>query len=174
MKSIVIYNSQTGFTKKYAEWIAEASGCEAVEFKKASKMNLFDYDAIVFGSWCQAGRIKKIDWFKKIMPELAEAGKKLFVYFVGASPAESPEVPVTMDINFTAGQKEIVKIFYCPGGLNYDNMNFASKFAMKMLIMGMKAKKNPSEDDLRIIRTLSQSYDSSDKKYVAPIIAEIK
>jgi hypothetical protein len=71
-----------------------------------------------------------------------------------------------MDINFTAGQKEIVKIFYCPGGLNYDNMNFASKFAMKMLIMGMKAKKNPSEDDLRIIRTLSQSYDSSDKKYV--------
>ena len=24
MKSIVIYSSQTGFTKKYAEWISEA------------------------------------------------------------------------------------------------------------------------------------------------------
>lgn len=47
MKSIVIYNSQTGFTKKYAEWISEATGCEAVEFKTASKMNLFEYDAIV-------------------------------------------------------------------------------------------------------------------------------
>ena len=35
MKSIVIYNSQTGFTKKYAEWISEATGCEAVEFKHA-------------------------------------------------------------------------------------------------------------------------------------------
>ena len=79
MKSIVIYNSQTGFTKKYAEWISEATGCEAVEFKNASKMNLFEYDAIVFGSWCKAGYIQNVKWFKKIMPELAEAGKKLFV-----------------------------------------------------------------------------------------------
>ena len=26
MKTIVIYTSQTGFTKRYAEWISEASG----------------------------------------------------------------------------------------------------------------------------------------------------
>ena len=48
MKSIVIYNSQTGFTKKYAEWISEAAACECVEFKQAAKLNLSDYDAIVF------------------------------------------------------------------------------------------------------------------------------
>ncbi len=65
MKAIVIYNSQTGFTKKYAEWIVEATGCEAADIKKASNLNLFEYDAIVFGSWCQAGKIKKIEWFKK-------------------------------------------------------------------------------------------------------------
>lgn len=47
MKSIVIYKSQTGFTKKYAEWISEAAACEAVDIKTASKMNLFEYDAIV-------------------------------------------------------------------------------------------------------------------------------
>ena len=45
---------------------------------------------------------------------------------------------------------------------------------MKMLIQGMKAKKNPTEDELRIIRTLSQNYDITDKKYVEEIIAEIK
>ena len=28
MKTIVIYNSQTGFTKRYAEWIAEAAGAD--------------------------------------------------------------------------------------------------------------------------------------------------
>ena len=174
MKAIVIYNSQTGFTKKYADWIAEAAGCESVNIKNASKLNLMEYDAIVFGSWCMAGRIKKIKWFSKLMPELSEAGKKLFVYFVGASPAESPEVPVTMDINFTAAEKAMTKRFYCPGGLNYDNMSFASKFAMKMLIKSMSSKKNPTENDLRIIKTLSQSYDSSDIKYVQPIIDEIK
>ena len=174
MKAIVIYNSQTGFTKKYAKWIADDCACECVDIKKASKTNLFEYDAIVFGSWCMAGRIKKIEWFKKLLPELSEAGKKLFVFFVGASPAESPEVSVTMDINFTKAQKSIVKRFYCPGGINYENMRLPSKIAMKMLIKGMKAKKDLSEDDLRIIRTLSNSYDSSDKKYVEPIIAELK
>ena len=174
MKAIVIYNSQTGFTKKYAEWISEATGCQSVNIKNISKVNLFEYDAIIFGSWSKAGRIQKIHWFKNIMPELAEAKKKLFVYFVGASPAESPEVSVTMDINFTKAQKEIVKVFYCPGGINYDNMGLVSKLAMKMLIRGMKAKKNPTENDLRIIKTLSQNYDISDKKYVNPIIEEIQ
>ena len=32
MKTIIIYTSQTGFTKRYAEWISEASGAECVEF----------------------------------------------------------------------------------------------------------------------------------------------
>ena len=54
MKSIVIYNSQTGFTKKYADWITEAAGCEAVPLKKVRKVKLAEYDAIVFGSWCMA------------------------------------------------------------------------------------------------------------------------
>ena len=174
MKAIVLYNSQTGFTKKYADWIVEATGCEAADIKKASKLNLFEYDAIVFGSWCQAGKIKKIEWFKKIMPELYESGKKLFVYFVGSSPSDSPEIPVAIDINFTPAQKEKVKVFYCPGGLNYENMGFASKLAMKMILKEMKAKKNQTEDELRIINTLSQNYDITDKKYVEEIIAEIK
>ena len=38
----------------------------------------------------------------------------------------------------------------------------------------MKAKKDPSENDLRIIRTLSQNYDSTDKKYIEQVINEIK
>ncbi|MDD6653566.1 MAG: hypothetical protein PUE59_00940 [Treponema sp.] len=41
MKTIVIYTSQTGFTKRYAEWISEASGAECVEFKQAKKNQTF-------------------------------------------------------------------------------------------------------------------------------------
>ena len=43
MKSIVIYYSQTGFTKQYAQWISEAAGCECVPLKKAGKIKLADY-----------------------------------------------------------------------------------------------------------------------------------
>lgn len=38
---IVIYNTQTGFTKKYAEWLSEALECECVECSGAEKMKLF-------------------------------------------------------------------------------------------------------------------------------------
>ena len=34
-KAIVLYQSKYGATRKYAEWIAEALGCSAVETKKA-------------------------------------------------------------------------------------------------------------------------------------------
>ena len=101
MKSIVIYNSQTGFTKRYAEWISEAAACECVEFKQAAKLNLADYDAIVFGSWCMAGNIAKLPWFKKQMPALAAAGKKLIVYAVGGSPEENPDVTAAINKIFT-------------------------------------------------------------------------
>ena len=33
MKTIVIYTSQTGFTKRYAEWIAEATGLTALNYR---------------------------------------------------------------------------------------------------------------------------------------------
>ena len=33
MKRIVVYQSGTGFTAKYADWIAKDLGCEAKEYK---------------------------------------------------------------------------------------------------------------------------------------------
>ena len=174
MKSIVIYNSQTGFTKQYAEWISEAAGCETVPLKKAGKIKLADYDAIIFGSWCMAEGISKIAWFKKQMPVLAQAGKKLFVYLVGASPAESPEVQKALRKNFTDDEWSKIKAFYCPGGLNYEQMGWGSKTMLKMFVKMLSNKKDITQKELDQVQMLSKSYDISDKKYIEPIVAEIK
>ena len=45
MKSIVIYNSQTGFTKKYAEWISEAAACE-YKCCQRDDCNAFDFHGL--------------------------------------------------------------------------------------------------------------------------------
>lgn len=81
MKVVVIYNSQTGFTKRYAQWIAEAAGAECVELERAKKRSFDDYDAIIFGGWACAGGISKLKWFKAHMDNWR--GKKLIVYCVG-------------------------------------------------------------------------------------------
>ena len=173
MKSIVIYNSQTGFTKKYADWICEAASCEQVELKKARKNKLPEYDTIIFGGWIMAGGISKIAWLKKQLPTLAAAGKKLLVFAVGASPADSPEITDELRRNFNDDEWSKVKVFYCPGGLNYDKMKAGSKLMMKMLVKILSCKKDATEEDRQRLELLSKSYDISDKKYIEPIVAEL-
>lgn len=168
MKTIVIYNSQTGFTKKYADWIAEKANAECIEFSKAKKADLDSYDAIVFGGWAIAGSISKLKWFKKNISKWRN--KKLAVFCVGASPIENPEIEATLPKNFTEDELKIVKWFYCPGGLDYDKMPMASKTAMKLFIKSLESRKNKTDDDLEQIRIMSSSYDISDIKYIEPII----
>ncbi|MEE1282678.1 MAG: flavodoxin domain-containing protein [Acutalibacteraceae bacterium] len=172
MKTIVIYNSETGFTKKYAHWIAEKANAECVEFNKAKKMDFESYDAIVFGGWAIAGSISKLKWFKNNISNWSD--KKLVTFCVGASPIENPEINATLPKNFTDEELKIVKWFYCPGGLNYEAMSFKSRTMMKMFVKMLNTRKDKTEADLEQIRMLSSSYDISDIKYIEPIIDFLK
>ena len=100
--------------------------------------------------------------------------KKIMVYMVGASPAESPDIPLVMERNFSGTEWKDVKTFYCPGDLNYDKMNFPSRFAMKMLAKSLTSKKDATEKDNQMAQMISHSYYISDKKYIEPILAELK
>lgn len=172
MKTIVIYNSQTGFTKRYAEWIAEKSGADCYELSEAKKKNLDDYDAIVYGGWACAGTISKLSWFKGNINKWN--GKKLIVFCVGASPIENPEIEPALKKNFNEDEMKRVSVFYCPGGFNYEKMSTTSRVMMKMFIKALKAKKDKTEEDEIMIKMISSSYDISDIKYIEPILECVK
>ncbi len=172
MKAIVIYNSQTGFTKRYAEWIAEAAGVDCVALSVAKKKDLTPYDTIIFGSWACAGGINKISWFKGNMDKWT--GKKLVAFCVGASPIENPEIETALKRIFSEAEQKKVKIFYCPGGFNYEKMAVPFQLAMKVFIKTLKAKKDKTEEDEIMIKMISSSYDISDKKYIEPILECLK
>ena len=168
MKTIVIYNSQTGFTKRYAQWIAEEINADCVELSIAKNTDLDSYDAIVFGGWAVAGSISKLKWFKNNISKWSN--KKLIVFCVGASPIENPEIEEALPKNFTADELKVVRWFYLPGGIDYEKMSLKSRAMMKMFVKMLKAKKNKTQDDLNQIRMVSSSYDISDIKYIEPII----
>lgn len=168
MKTIVIYTSQTGFTKRYAEWIAQGAGADCLELSAAKKKDLTAYETIIYGGWACAGSIRKIGWFKRNTDRWAD--KKLIAFCVGASPADSPEVEQALSQNFNEAELKQVRVFYCPGGLNYTKMSVLSKLMMKMLIVMLKAKKDKTEAEQEKIRMISSSYDISDKKYITPIL----
>jgi menaquinone-dependent protoporphyrinogen IX oxidase len=172
MKTIVIYNSQTGFTKRYAQWISEAAGADCLALSAAKKENLTDYEAIIFGSWACAGGISKIGWFKGNIDKWAD--KKLIAYCVGASPAENPEIETALKQNFSETERKKVKAFYCPGGFNYEKMPAPSRLMMKMFIKALKSKKNKTEQEQAMVKMISSSYDISDKKYIEPILQYLR
>ena len=172
MKTIVIENSQTGFTKRYAEWIAEAAGADCLELSAAKKKDLAAYDAIIFGGWACAGNISKLSWFKGNIDRWA--GKKLIAFCVGASPIDNPEIDIALKRNLNESEYKKVNIFYCPGVLNYEKMSTPSKLMMKMFVKKLKAQKDKTEAEQIMVKMISSSYDISDRKYIEPILQYLK
>lgn len=168
MKTAVIYNSQTGFTRRYAEWIAEAAGADCFTLADTKGQDFDSYDAIVFGSWACAGRISKLAWFKANWGKWQ--GKRLIVFCTGGSPAESPEIDAFLSGNFSQAEREQLCLFYCPGGFNYEKMPAGSRLMMKLFRKMVGAKKEKTEADREVLKMISRSYDISDRKYIEPIL----
>lgn len=172
MKTIVIYNSKTGFTKRYARWIADAAHADCMELSEAKKKDLTTYEAIIFGGWACAGSISKIGWFKQNIDKWVD--KKLIVFCVGGSPIDSPDTSSALKQNFDESELGKINIFYCPGGYNYEKMSVPAKLMMKMFVKTLKAKKGKTEAEQEMIKMISTSYDISDKKYIEPILQCLK
>lgn len=172
MRTVVIYNSQTGFTKRYAEWIAEETGADCLALSVAKKKDLSIYETIIFGGWACAGSISKIGWFKSNIDKWAD--KKLIAFCVGGSPIDNPNIETALEQNFNESERKKVKTFYCPGGFNYEKMSVPSKLMMKMFVKMLNAKKDKTEEEQVMVKMISSSYNISDKKYIEPILQYLK
>ena len=172
MKTIVIYTSQTGFTERYARWIAEATGADCLPLKEAEKQDLSAYEAIVYGGWACAGSIRRVDWFKKKLT--AWPDKKLAVFCVGGSPADNPDIEIALNRIFSEAERENVATFYFPGGFNYEKMPVASRIMMKMFLKALQAKKDKTEAEKVMAEMIGSSYDISNPASIEPLVQYLK
>lgn len=171
MKTLIIYTSSTGFTKKYAQWIGEETKGDLITLKEAKKKNkdyFESYDNIIYGGWILAGKVSKLNWYKQKFTMWQN--KKLAVFSVGASPVDSSDVAAVLAGNLNDEEKSIAKIFYCPGGLNYDKLKGFKKIMMKMLASMLAKKKDATESEKIKAERLAKSFDLSDKKFINPIL----
>ena len=175
MKTLIIYTSQTGFTKRYAEWLADRTGGDLLDLKAAQKKSadhFKDYDAICYGGWLMAGNVVKAKWFFEKASDWK--GKRLAVFCVGGSPNDNPDVDIFLQNVLSEEQKSYIKVFYCQGGFNYEKMKAPSRLAMKMFVSTLKNKKDATEKERGMAEKMSSSYDISDIKYIEPIVAHLK
>ncbi|MCR5177423.1 MAG: flavodoxin domain-containing protein [Lachnospiraceae bacterium] len=172
MKTLIIYTSQTGFTKRYAEWLAEKTGGDLLDLKAAQKRPAAffdDYDAVCYGGWAMAGSLVKAKWF--LEKAVNWKGKRLAMFCVGGSPNDNPDVDTFLQNALTEEQKQYMSVFYCQGGFNYEKMKAPSRIAMKMFVSALKNNKNATEKERVMAEKMASSYDISDIKFIEPIVA---
>ena len=156
MTGIVIYGSQYGTAKQYAEELAKRTGIEALRYGEVRDVN--QYDTIAYIGALYAGGVVGM---KKTFAKLSScAGKTIVIATVGlADPSDRENVD-----NIEGGMRrqlraevfEAARIFHLRGGIDYAKLGFKHKTMMKLLCN--KAKNLPEEEKNGEVRAMLETY----------------
>ena len=159
MKKIVVYQSSTGFTAKYAGWIAEELGCETKPFKEVKAEELAGYDMVIYGGWIMAGMVSGYDKIKALNL------KNTIVFGVGMTvPSEEVAERIAKQNQIPEG-----RFFYFEGGYAPEKIGFFQKMMMNMIKKSVEKKQEKTKEDIRMLETF-QGKDRTSKEAIKQLI----
>ncbi len=160
MKKVVVYQSGTGFTAKYAGWIAERLGCEAKEYKSVNANELTGFDMVIYGGWIMGGMVAGYDKIKALNL------KNVVVFGVGMT------VPSDEVAEKIAEQNQISRdrFFYYEGGYAPQKLGFMKKMMMNMIKKSLEKKENKTADELHTLETFKGA-DNTSKEVIEDLVA---
>lgn len=168
-KKVVVYASHYGYTQRYAEWIAQALQCEAVNISDLVEKKLAQCDVIIWGGGLYASGINGIKQFKKLFPLLRQ--KKLIVFTVGLASVDDPEpFKQLVQQNFDQEQIDRIQFYHFRGGMDYKRLSFAHRSMMAALRRVILMKKEQSEDAKGILETYGKTIDMSNRDAIQPLL----
>lgn len=164
MKKLVVYQSSTGFTKQYAQWIAEDLQCEAKDVKNVNQSEIAKVDVVIFGGWIMGGMISGLDKVRNMKPN------KLVAFAVGSGPEELTDLENIKQVNHLDNEP----IFYMTGGFRFKQLNFMKKLILKMIKKSVVKKENKTPQDQFMAEALGTSFDHSDRAFINPLVDYVK
>lgn len=174
MKAIVIYKTKYGSTEKYAMWISEELGCEAVDAKTVTADKLSEYDIIIYGGGLYGEVINGVSLITKNIDKLL--GKKIIIYTTGITPISCRDYydKLVIDKNFKTGVPENVKIYNFLGKMVVDELSLVHRTAIKTLKKIMSSKENPSEMEKLLVDLCDADGDFTDKSEISGLVSYAK
>lgn len=162
----IVYESQTGFTKKYAELLSEELGIPAYERKLADSF-LRDGEDILYLGWLMASSIKGYD----------KAAKKYTVKVacgVGMA-AQTDNMQAQLEKRYN---KPEVNFFYLQGGFNVEKLKGFNKFIMKIMSKfvskALAKKENKTEEETMMMNLMKDGGNFVKVENLQPIISQYK
>lgn len=171
MKTIVVYKSKTGITKRYAQWIAEELKCDISDYDNFSLTLIDMYDLVIFGSRVHAGKVDGLKQMKSILIN----STKMIVFATGGTPSAAEDT-VNAIWKSSLSEVEMSKIphFYMQGGLNYEKMGATDRIIMKTLARVLNSKKGKSSEEIGCEQVIGSSYDLSSRECIIPLIQYVQ
>ncbi|MDD3797360.1 MAG: flavodoxin domain-containing protein [Lachnospiraceae bacterium] len=132
MNILVTYQSKTGFTKRYAQWIGEELSCECKELPAVDAAQIAGYELVIHGGWIMGGMVNGLEKIKSFHPQ------KLIVFGVGFTDKKE----VDMEKWRTENKLSDIPFFYYEGGMNPEKMGLMGKTIVRLV-----TKKKPEYVD---------------------------
>ena len=130
MKTLIIYGSQYGSSKRYAERLSEITGSEAVDYMQAKDIKGFD--RIIFMGGLYAGGVLGL---KKTVGKMAE-NQDLIIVTVGVTDPNETEyfsqIRKSIKNQIPANLYNEEKIFHLRGAIDYNKLGFKHRVMMSM------------------------------------------
>ena len=144
----IVYVSNAGHSKEYAEIIAKEAGVEAYELSDAKK-TLRKSSAVLFIGWVMGSGIKG---YKSAVKSFIVLG----VVAVGMTPMGASDAEIKEKNNVPSGQE----FFYLQGGFEWDKVGGADKAIMKVvkkkLMKDLGDKADPTDGEKDVIELINE------------------
>ncbi len=172
MKTVVVYKSMSGFTKKYAEWIAQELRADLLEAKKIDIDKLLKYEIIIYGGSLHAGGISGVNIIKNNLNKLRD--KNIIIFATGASPPRESTICEVMDSNFSLEEQKQIQFYYFRGGFDFNKLNFTNKILMTLFKWRIQLKRDKTSDEKGMLAAYSKPMDFTKKENIKELLEYVR
>ena len=151
---IIIYGSQYGTTKRYAEHLSEMTGIEAVAFKEARDIDIFE--RVIYMGALYAGSVLGL---KQTVSKMSP-NQGLIIVTVGLVDPTDPEnieyIRHSIKERVLEHFYDETRIFHLHGAIDYSHLSL--KHRMMMAVIHSKISKMPEEKLNAEAKTILATY----------------
>lgn len=154
---IILYESKTGFTRKYADMLAAKTGLKVFPVKELSKVN--SDEEIIFLGWMKAGKIQGLD---KLQKHNVKA-----VCTSGLGQTAEPNAEAVISRNKIEG----IPFFYLRGGcLPLKELKGMDNIMMSFFLKMLKGRKDKDEKLIESISMIENGFDGVKEENLQPVL----
>ena len=171
MDGVILVSSETGFTKKYADWISEETGFAVSSPDSSAKLIPSNVNIIIFGSPIYGGELKKQKLLRRLLDEAGDT--KIICFATGLYPADEALEKRLRD-RFIGKNRSDAAFYYLPGGLDKEKLKPARKTELFLYRMMMNRHPDKGEAERIFLKRTGDSADYTDRGLLKPLLEDIE